>query len=186
MAEPLDEEYLQAHTVGGLRPLQGAIRLVEYDPEWPRRFDREAAKIRAALGDHGLRLEHAGSTSVPGLPAKPIIDIVLAVADSGDEAGYAAPLEVAGYRLRVREPKWHQHRMFVSPAEDVNLHVFSVGCPEIDRMLRFRDWLRAHPEDRERYASAKQSLARREWKYTQNYADAKTGVIEEILSRAGG
>jgi GrpB-like predicted nucleotidyltransferase (UPF0157 family) len=178
------EEYLRAHTVGELKPLGGPIRLEEYDAEWPRRFEAEAGKIRAALGERALRIEHVGSTSVPGLAAKPIIDIVLEVADSANEADYAALLEEAGYRLRVREPEWHEHRSFKSLAKDVNLHVFPAGCAETHRMVTFRDWLRAHAGDRELYARAKRELAQRQWKYTQNYADAKTGVVEEILSRA--
>ena len=160
------------------------IRIVDYDPDWPCQYAREAESIRAALGIRVLRLEHAGSTSVPGLPAKPIIDIVLAVADSADEAAYAAALESAGYALHIREPEWHQHRLFQTAEKDVNLHVFSAGCPEIDRMLMFRDWLRSHAGDRDLYARTKQALARQEWKCTQDYADAKTSVVGEILSRA--
>jgi GrpB-like predicted nucleotidyltransferase (UPF0157 family) len=165
-------------------PLTDPIRIVEYDPEWPRRYEREAGRIRSALGDRAVRLEHAGSTSVPGLPAKPILDIVLAVADSAKEIEYAHALESTGYRLCVREPGWYEHRMFKGPRKDVNLHVFSAGCPEIDRMLAFRDWLRSCASDRELYARSKQALAQQDWKYMQNYADAKTAVIEEIMSRA--
>ena len=164
--------------------LDGAVVLAEYDEGWPGLYEREAARIRGVLGDRVLLLEHIGSTSVPGLAAKPIIDIVLEVAYSANEADYAALLEEAGYRLRVREPEWHEHRSFKSLAKDVNLHVFSAGCAETVRMVTFRDWLRAHADDRELYARAKRDLAQRQWKYTQNYADAKTGVVEEILSRA--
>ena len=178
------EEYLRAHTGGELKPLDGSIQLVDYDAAWPCRFEAEAGRIRTALGARALRIEHVGSTAVPGLAAKPIIDIVLEVADSANEADYGALLEEAGYRLRVREPEWYEHRSFKSVAKDVNLHVFSAGCPETDRMVTFRDWLRTHADDRELYARAKRELAQRQWKYTQNYADAKTGVVEEILWRA--
>ena len=181
---PLSEEYLQAHTVGALEPLSKSIRLLDYDPEWPLQFEHEANKIRSVLGDRALRIEHAGSTSVPGLEAKPIIDIVLEVTDSAKETDYAAPLEAAGYRLHIREPGWFEHRMFKGTENAVNLHVFSVGCPEVERMLLFRDWLRRSESDRELYASAKRTLVQKEWKYTQNYADAKTAVIEEIMARA--
>jgi GrpB-like predicted nucleotidyltransferase (UPF0157 family) len=160
--------------------------MVDYDPDWPHQFEREATRIRSALGDRALRIEHTGSTSVPGLPAKPIIDIVLVVADSARESEYAPALEGARYQLRIREPGWHEHRMFKGPETDVNLHVFSTSCPEIDRMLRFRDWLRTNASDRELYARSKRALARQDWKFTQNYADAKTAVIEEIISRAQG
>ena len=182
--EPLSEEYLRTHTVGELKPLSGAICIVDYDPDWPRQFECEANRIRSVLGGRALRIEHAGSTSVPGLPAKPIIDIVLVVAESAREAEYVPALESAGYQLRIREPEWHEHRMLKGPETDVNLHVLSTGCPEIDRMLTFRDRLRTNASDRERYARSKRALAQQDWKYTQNYADAKTAVIEEIISGA--
>lgn len=159
------------------------IRIVDYDPGWPARFDREASAIRAALGARVLRLEHVGSTSVPDLPAKPIIDIVLAVADSAKEDEYVPALEAAGYELHIREPEWYEHRMFKSAAADVHLHVFSMGCFEIDRMLAFRDWLRVNQSDRELYARVKRELAQQAWNRMQEYADAKTPVVEEILAR---
>ena len=162
----------------------GPIRLMPYDPDWPARFDREAARLRRVLGDRVLLLEHAGSTSVPGLAAKPIIDIVLAVADSSDEAEYLAALESAGYRFHLREPQWHEHRLFKSEYPAVHLHVFSSGCPEIERMLRFRDHLRIDAEDRDLYERTKRSLAERDWSRGQNYADAKTPIVEMILERA--
>ena len=129
-------------------------------------------------------LEHVGSTSVPGLAAKPIIDIILAVADSADESAYVPAMESAGYVLHIREPEWHQHRLFKGPDTNINLHVYSFGCPEIDKMLMFRDWLRVNDADRELYERAKRELAQQTWKYVQNYADAKTAVVEEIVARA--
>jgi len=149
---PLSEDYLREHTVGELRPLSRPIRLVDYDPEWPHIFEREAEKIRTALGERALRIEHVGSTSVPELPAKPIIDILLVAAESNNEPQYLDALEAAGYRLHIREPGWYEHRLFKGPDNRVNLHVFSVGCPEIERMVRFRDWLRSNKADRELYA----------------------------------
>ncbi len=181
---PLSEDYLREHTVGELRSLSGPICVVDYDPEWPQSFEREAERIRKSLGGRALRLEHVGSTSVPELPAKPIIDIVLVAAESDDEGRYVPALEAAGYCLRVREPDWYGHRLLKGPGNSANLHVFSSGCPEIELMVRFRDWLRTNKDDRERYARTKRALAEREWKYTQNYADAKTAVIAEIMSRA--
>lgn len=169
---------------GKAEPLGAPIEIVDYDSRWPDLFAREAARIGAALGAQALRIEHAGSTSVPGLPAKPIIDVVLVVADSADEAAYAPALEAAGYRLHLREPAWHEHRLFKGPDTPLNLHVFSSGCPEIDRMLLFRDWLRRHDEDRDRYARAKRELGQRRWAYVQDYADAKTTIVEQILARA--
>jgi GrpB-like predicted nucleotidyltransferase (UPF0157 family) len=181
---PLTEEQIRARTVGELQLLAGTIPIVDYDPQWPELFEREAERIRAALGRRALRIEHTGSTSVPGLVAKPIIDVLLVVTNSGDEGSYLPALEAAGYLLRIRETNWYEHRMFNGPDTEMNLHVFSSGCPEIDRMLTFRDWLRNHAADRDLYARTKLSLAQKEWKYVQNYADAKTAVIEEIIARA--
>jgi GrpB-like predicted nucleotidyltransferase (UPF0157 family) len=177
------DEDIRAYTIGEPKQLSGPIRIVDYDPEWVRRFESEANKISSALGVGALRIEHVGSTAVPGLPAKPVIDILLVVADSSREPEYVPALEKAGYVLRVREPGWYEHRMLQTPEADVNLHVFSQGCAEIVRMLTFRDWLRSHASDRELYARSKINLAQRDWKYMQNYADAKTAVIEEIFSR---
>jgi len=178
------EEEIRAYTVGQVVPYAVKVEVVDYDAAWPGLFGREADRIRRALGERVLLLEHAGSTSVPGLPAKPIIDIVLAVPDSADEAAYVPDLERHGYVLRIREPDWFQHRVFKGPDTNINLHVFTHGCAEIERMLAFRDWLRANPADRERYAAAKRALAKRDWKYVQNYADAKTPVVADIMSRA--
>jgi len=160
------------------------IQIVDYDPRWPGLFQREALRVRAALGPLALRLEHTGSTSVPGLAAKPIIDMLLVVADSADESAYVPALQRAGFFLKIREPEWFEHRMLKGPDTDVNLHVFSSGCSEIDRILLFRDWLRANPPDRALYERTKRALSQQEWKNIQEYADAKTAVVEEILARA--
>jgi GrpB-like predicted nucleotidyltransferase (UPF0157 family) len=180
------EEEIRAYTIGELKPLSGGILIVDYDPLWPELFAREADRIRSVLGSLALRIEHAGSTSVPGLAAKPIIDMVLVVADSAREDGYAPALEAAGYVLRIRELDWYEHRMFKGSDTDINLHVFSSGCPEIDHMLMFRDWLRSNAADRDLYARTKVALSQKDWTYVQNYADAKTAVIEEILARVPG
>lgn len=181
---PMSEAQIRAATVGELRPHDAPIGLVEYDSEWPALFEREAHRIRAALGDRVIRLEHTGSTSVPGLAAKPIIDMTLVVADSSTEADYVPALEAAGYVLRIREPEWYEHRVFKGPDTNINLHVFSAGCPEIERMVAFRDWLRSNKEDRELYERTKRDLGDRQWQYVQNYADAKTEVVEQIIARA--
>ncbi len=158
--------------------------LVDYDAAWPALFEREAERVRAVLGDRVLRIEHAGSTSVPGLCAKPIVDIVLVVADSSDEPAYVPRLEKAGYVLRIREPDWFEHRLFKGPDTDINMHTFSAACSEVERMLLFRDWLRAQPAEADLYARTKRELAQREWDYVQHYADAKTAVVREIIARA--
>ena len=181
---PTTEEELRATHVGALVPLNSPIYLGKYDPSWPELFRREADRIRAALGARVQMLEHVGSTSVPGLAAKPKIDLLLVVADSANEPDYVPALESAGYILHIREPDWYQHRLFKGPDTDINLHVFSVGCEEIDRMLLFRDWLRTDASDRRLYEETKRKLARTTWKYSQNYADAKTTVVREIMARA--
>lgn len=178
------DEEIQRARIDEVTPHNAPITLAEYDPGWPAEFEREAARIRAVLGDSAILIEHAGSTSVPGLAAKPIIDIVLAVPDSADEQAYVPRLEAAGYILRAREPDWYEHRMFKGPDTDINLHVFTAGCTEIDRMLIFRDWLRSNDADRDAYLQVKQDLARRTWRHVQHYADAKTAIVQEIVARA--
>jgi GrpB-like predicted nucleotidyltransferase (UPF0157 family) len=184
----ISDDDLQRLTIGTVTPHNAPIDLHDYDPAWPALFAREEARIRAALGDAALRIEHAGSTSVPGLAAKPIIDIILVVRDSADEPSYVPRLEAAGYVLRIREPDWFEHRLFKGPDTNVNMHVLDPdhGGAEIDKMLLFRDWLRTHDEDRERYERAKRDLAQRVWRHVQHYADAKTAVVNEIVARASG
>jgi GrpB-like predicted nucleotidyltransferase (UPF0157 family) len=180
------EQKLAKHTIGQPQPLTAPIEVADYDPAWPHLFEREAARIRSILNDRVVRIEHVGSTSVRGLSAKPIIDIVLEVPDSKDEAGYVPGMEAAGYALRIRETDWFEHRLFKGPDININLHVFSAGCAEVDRMLMFRDWLRTNTADRELYARTKQELAALDWKYMQQYADAKTAVVKEIMAHAEG
>jgi GrpB-like predicted nucleotidyltransferase (UPF0157 family) len=172
-------------TIGEPEVLSTPLVVAAYDPAWPGVYEREAERISDALGERVVRLEHAGSTSVPGLPAKPIIDIVLEVPDSATESAYIPDLEAAGYTLRVREPDWFEHRMLRTADRGVHLHVFSSGCPETARMVRFRDHLRADAADRDLYARVKRDLAARDWKYMQQYADAKDEVVADIMSRAG-
>ena len=178
------EEDLQATCVGKVIPHDAPITLVEYDPRWPALFDREAARIRAVLGAAAVRVEHVGSTSVPGLAAKPIIDMLLAVPDSADEPAYVPALEDAGYVLSIREPDWFEHRLFKGPDTDINLHVFTVGAAEIDQMLMFRDWLRADEADRDAYLRVKRDLAERTWRHVQHYADSKTAIVQQVMARA--
>lgn len=158
-----------------------AIRLVEYDPSWPARFSRHAARIAQALEERALMIEHIGSTSVPGLSAKPKIDILLVVSDSSDEGSYVPDLEAAGYELRLREPDFHEHRLLSPPGLGANIHVVSDGCTEIERWLVFRDRLRANAGDRQLYERTKKELARRRWSDTNAYADAKSEVVERII-----
>ena len=182
--QPTSEEEIRAYTIGELKPHAAPVTLVEYDAAWPGLYEREERRIRAILGERVIHIEHTGSTSVPGLAAKPVIDITLIVPDSADESSYAPDLEAGGYVLRIREPDWYEHRVFKGPDTNVNLHVFSPGCVELERMVGFRDWLRTHDEDRDLYERTKRRLASQEWQYVQHYADAKTAVVEEIIARA--
>jgi GrpB-like predicted nucleotidyltransferase (UPF0157 family) len=165
--------------IGG--PEHRDIVLVEYDPRWPGRFAHEEPKIRSALGPGALQVEHVGSTSVPGLLAKPIIDILVTLSDIEDEDRYVPALERAGYLLRVRESG---HRMLRTPELDVHVHLWPNGAPEVQAVLAFRDRLRVDTQDRERYAATKRELARRDWPTMNHYAEAKTDVIAAILGRA--
>jgi GrpB-like predicted nucleotidyltransferase (UPF0157 family) len=178
------DDYMSSVTIGARRRVDGPVTLADYDPDWPVLYEREAARVRELLGDRVRLLEHVGSTSVPGLPAKPIIDMLLAVADSGDEPAYVPSMEAGGYVVRIREPDWHEHRVFKGPDTDVNLHTFSDGSSEIVRMLAFRDRLRTHDDERELYLRTKRELAARHWVYIQDYADAKGEVVEGIIERA--
>jgi GrpB-like predicted nucleotidyltransferase (UPF0157 family) len=164
-------------------PIDGQVAIVDYDPGWPAMYAREEARICAALGDRALRIEHIGSTAVPELPAKPCIDILLAVADANDEPSYVQDLAAAGYVLRIRDPEPHPHRVFKGSAINLNLHVWSAGSPEIERHLAFRDWLRTHDDDRDRYAATKRALAQRHWRTMNDYADAKDTIVAAIHAR---
>jgi GrpB-like predicted nucleotidyltransferase (UPF0157 family) len=176
------EERIREVVIGEME--SPAIVVMDYDPAWAERFRQEETKIRAALGEAALAIEHIGSTSVPGLAARPIVDILLVVEDSSDEASYVPALESAGYVLRVREPDFHEHRMFRTPAKDVHVHVFSPGSPEIKRYLLLRDHLRENDEDRELYVRTKRDLASKDWPSMDHYDEAKTEVIEGIITRA--
>lgn len=168
------------------RPAPSQIAVVDPDPSWPAQFDQLAARIRLALGDRVLALEHIGSTSVRELPAKPIIDIDLTVADSSDEPAYVPALAGAGFTLQVREPRWHQHRCLVATSPAANLHVWSPDSPEAIRHCMFRDWLRDHPADRVRYAEAKRASAAASnavGEAVMAYNARKQPVVREILDR---
>ena len=169
--------------IGG--PEKREIVIVDYNPAWPALFQAHAERIQAALGPRALAIEHIGSTSVPGLAAKPIIDILVVVKDSSDEASYLPALVAAGYVLRVREPNWHEHRMFRTPDRDVHIHIFSHGSVENERQLLFRDRLRTSSEDRDRYEATKRALASQGFTDMNAYATAKSAIIEEIIGRAG-
>jgi GrpB-like predicted nucleotidyltransferase (UPF0157 family) len=179
----MSDDYLREVTVGDMPPQYQEVVLEEYNVIWPHWYESAAWRVRRALGDTALEVHHVGSTAVRGLAAKPLIDINLVVPDTTDEAAYVPPLEAIGYELRVREPDWYEHRLLRGFDPPVNLHVFPPDCEEVARMVRFRDHLRTHDADRELYEQTKRELAAKDWKYVQNYADAKGAVVQEILSR---
>lgn len=173
------DAYLDQVLIGGRE--KRPIVIAEYDDRWPERFELERERIRRALGESALRVEHIGSTSVPGLAAKPIVDVLVTVADPEDESVTMPALTAAGYELRVREPG---HRMFRTPERDVHVHIWRDTDPEVARYLSFRSRLRGSPEDRRAYERLKRELATREWTDMNDYADAKGDLIEAILERA--
>jgi GrpB-like predicted nucleotidyltransferase (UPF0157 family) len=156
------------------------IEVVDYRPEWADRFSAEALRIQSAVGSAARRIEHVGSTAVPGLAAKPIVDVMVTVDDPEDETWFLVQLEGAGYQLRVREPG---HRMFRTPERDVHVHIWAAGGDDEHRHLMFRDWLRSSPADRGRYERTKRELAGR-YRDMNDYADAKSDLIEAIMQRA--
>ncbi|MDY0914826.1 GrpB family protein [Rathayibacter festucae] len=165
--------------VGGAERL--SVGLHEHDDRWAESFREHERRIAAALAAVDVAIEHIGSTAVPGLAAKPIIDIAVAVPDITAEEDYLAPLLAAGYRLRVREPG---HRLVRTPERDAHVHLYGRGDPAIDEYLLLRDHLRRDPADRELYEATKRSLMERSWADMNAYSDAKTEVIEAIKARA--
>lgn len=180
----LSDEYIQKVVVSGKVEHNQTIVLKPYDENWSILFEREKQRISTILKDKALMIEHIGSTSVPGLIAKPIIDILLVVEDAGKEEDYVDDLVSHGYILRIKEPDFENHHMFLGSDTDIHLHVFSKGSKEIEKYLLFRNYLRAHQEVRELYANTKKTLAKKKWKYVQNYADAKSDVVQQIMDAA--
>jgi len=183
---PLTPEQMARRAVGA-RPAEVTrpITISPYDPGWPERYRREEARIRAALGVRALAVEHVGSTAVPGLAAKDRVDIDVIVADPADEDAYVPALTAAGYTLATREPHWYEHRCLWTASHDATLHVFGPDCDEHLRHLIFRDWLRAHPQDRDRYAARKYEVAAEHPMSMAHYVGGKASVIVDILERAG-
>ncbi|KAJ5388681.1 hypothetical protein N7509_011222 [Penicillium cosmopolitanum] len=172
------------------RTVQPPITILEPNPVWPQRFEEVKEQIQNALGDIIIDIAHSGSTSVPGLPAKDIIDIDLSLKDATDERSYVKLLEDAGFRFLLREPRWHQHRFFVENwpgAYHVNLHVWGPDSPEVVRHRIFRDWLLRNPEDVKLYAKVKREAAEQSTiagDSMMDYTQRKDKTIQDILGRA--
>ena len=170
-------------TDGSDRPATPLV-VVDYDSAWPGTYARWRHRIGAALGPAALGIEHVGSTSVPGLAAKPIVDIQVSVAALTDESAYVPQLEEIGLVLRSRD---EMHRYFRPPAgqsRDVHVHVCSAGSQWEHDHLLFRDYLRADPEACRRYTETKRANVRRWSDDSWAYTEAKTGVILDILEQA--
>jgi GrpB-like predicted nucleotidyltransferase (UPF0157 family) len=173
------DTYLDRVLIGGREPVE--IVICDYDPLWPARFESERRRLSGALGEDAIAIEHIGSTAVPGLAAKPIIDILVAIDAVEPDDELRTKLEAAGYVLRVREPG---HRMFRTDARDVHVHVWASENEAVGRYLMFRDWLRHDAADRALYERRKRALAECEWADMNHYAEAKSEVILSILERA--
>lgn len=161
------------------------ITIVDYDPEWPARFEAEALRLREALGPVAARIDHVGSTAVPGLSAKPVVDIQVSVRRLEPMHTYREPLQRLGYEYEA-DPNVEDYLFFRADARPrhVHIHVCESGSSHERRQLAFRDWMRTHPADAQRYAALKERLAKREWANADAYADAKGPFIEEIVRRA--
>jgi GrpB-like predicted nucleotidyltransferase (UPF0157 family) len=173
------EKRLDQMLIGDRQP--GPVALVDYDREWPMRFARIEQRLTQGLGTTARTVEHIGSTAVPGLPAKPVIDVLVTVDDVEDETSYAPAIVALGYELRVREPG---HRMFRTSSRDAHIHVWAEGTREQRGYLLLRDWLRQSESDRDAYAELKRELAADDWPDVNYYAEAKGALIGQILERA--
>lgn len=171
-----------SYFVNGVPPIEN-IEVVAYDPSWPEIYSALESKIKNKLGSNLLKIDHVGSTAVPGLVAKPVIDIDVTVADAADEEVYLLAFEDLGYRLIVREPRFHGHRLFHYENPRVNLHVFTHGTPETARHLLFRDWLRQSEKDCKLYADAKFEAIKGCSFDIHKYHENKSKVVHDIYQR---
>ena len=178
-SRPRRPDVTTVELVGGAEALE--LGLHDHDGRWAQTYLEHRGRIREALAAVDVQVEHIGSTSVPGLAAKPIVDVVVAVEDITAEEDHLDALLAAGYELRVREPG---HRLVRTPARDVHVHLYGRGDPAVDDYLLLRDHLRADADDRALYEGTKRALIAERWDDTNDYADAKTDVIEAIKARA--
>lgn len=178
-SSPRRPDVTAVELVGGPEPLK--LELHSSDERWVGLYLDHRRRILNALLPASVGVEHIGSTSVPGLAAKPIIDIVVTVDDITAEEDYLDALLAAGYELRVREPA---HRLVRTPTRDVHVHIYQQGAPAVGEYLLLRDWLRSNADDRDLYESTKRALLRSRWDDMNAYADAKTDVILAIKARA--
>jgi GrpB-like predicted nucleotidyltransferase (UPF0157 family) len=170
-----------------VRKVPHTVEIVEPDPTWPEVFEVQKQRITAALGAIAVNIQHVGSTSVPGLPAKPVIDIDLTVADIHDESAYVLALEKSGFQFLFREIPWDNHRFFADYEPFVNLHVWGHDSAELVRHRLFRDRLRRNAADREAYGRIKREASRATKEAgdgVAEYNERKGEVIRGILKSA--
>lgn len=179
---PSDEEIAAARVVADSTSPH-PLEVLPPDPTWPAQYAVVRDRVVAALGERVLAIEHVGSTAVPGLWAKPFIDVDLTVADSADEDAWLPALEAAGFVLRVREPEWEEHRCLRGQDPTTNLHVFSPGAREPRRHRLFRDWLRSHPDDRDAYAEVKRSVAAQGFTDGMLYNNEKAWFVYDLYEK---
>ncbi|UFS59545.1 GrpB family protein [Subtercola endophyticus] len=178
-SKPSGPDATTVELVGGAEAVE--VGLHSYDDRWAAIYADHRRRIGDALAAVHVDIEHIGSTSVPGLAAKPIIDIVVIIDDITAEEDYLDALLAAGYELRVREPG---HRLVRTAARDVHVHLLERGDPAIDEYILLRDHLRSNADDRALYESTKRRLLNKQWRDMNDYADAKTEVIDAIKARA--
>ena len=177
--KPRRPDVTTVEIVGGPEKLE--VGLDDYDARWTQDYRHHRRRILDALAAVDVDVEHIGSTAVPGLAAKPIVDIVVAVPDITAEEEYLDKLLAAGYELRVREPG---HRLVRTPTRDVHVHVYERGDAAVHEYLLLRDHLRTHAGDRALYEGVKRALISQQWDDMNDYADAKNDVILAIKARA--
>ncbi|WP_209008818.1 GrpB family protein [Pseudovibrio japonicus] len=173
---------LETGLIGG--PEKREIKIERYNPRWPEIYEVHKEKVSKAFSGIEHRTEHIGSTSVNGLAAKPIVDMLVVISDPGNEKLYREAMENQGYQLRVREPDFDEHRMFRTFEQDVHIHVFPEGSKEVERYLLFRDHLRRHADVRSGYEALKRKQSEKNWSDMNAYAEAKTEFIETIICEA--
>lgn len=162
------------------------IEIVEYDPAWPVRFEREATRMREILGDNVVSIEHVGSTSVPGLAAKPIVDVCPVVSDMDDGETCAELLQRSGYYRseKDRGDDWIELGRTADDGQEFNVHVRPRDSEAVRKYLLLREYLRDHPRARDEYARVKRTAAERYPRDISKYTREKSAVIESIVQKA--
>jgi GrpB-like predicted nucleotidyltransferase (UPF0157 family) len=166
----------------GLEPTK--VQLVPYDPQWPIEFDKERLEIEKAIGADILSVDHIGSTSIPGLCAKPIIDILIGLKDFGDGFRCVSALEKLGYTFRGEHGIPGRHYFRKGSPRTHHLHMYTRGTPDWQHHILFRDYLRAHAAQRDSYAELKTALAKQYPENREKYLDGKAAFIQNIIQLA--